>query len=229
MNQPAEKPLLEKLDGEGTIFIHNINLLDMETQDALANFLKYGMYQVFKSDQKKTSDVRIICSTNQDLSDLVRESKFSKSLFEELNKTSLCMPSLLTLPENELENLAAGFGEQAMKTEAFKNLLELTDKEKRKLAIAKPASLQELKTRVQQLLTKKSQSNEIGQEAQFDPAFNISDPELVEAARLGKYALKDPKIMALLWNKFKNQNKIAALLGVNRSSINRRCKEYNLL
>ncbi len=228
MNQVSDKPLLEKLNGEGTLFIHNINLLDIETQDLLAEFLKYGIYQVFKSDQKKTSDVRIICSTNQDLQELVREGRFSKSLFEELNKTSLCMPSLLTLPENELENLAAGFSEQALRTDAFKNLFELTDKEKRKLAVAKPASLQELKTRVQQMLTRKSQTNEIGQETQFDPAFNISDPELAEAARLGKYALKDPKIMALLWNKFKNQNKIAAFLGVNRSSINRRCKEYNL-
>ena len=29
--------------------------------------------------------------------------------------------------------------------------------------------------------------------------------------------------MTCLWNKFKNQNKIATLLGVNRSSVNRRC------
>ena len=70
--------------------------------------------------------------------------------------------------------------------------------------------------------------NQIYQETQFDPAYNISDPELVEAARLGKKALKDPKVMAVLWNKFKNQNKIAQFLGVNRSSVNRRCKEYNL-
>lgn len=55
-----------------------------------------------------------------------------------------------------------------------------------------------------------------------------TDNQLAEAIKLGKNALKDAKIMALLWNKFKNQNKIAAILGVNRSSINRRCKEYNL-
>ena len=42
-------------------------------------------------------------------------------------------------------------------------------------------------------------------------------------------ALKDPKIMVMLWNKFKNQNKIANILGVNRSSVNRRCKEYGLI
>ena len=76
---------------------------------------------------------------------------------------------------------------------------------------------------------KKSQKNEIQEDMTFDPAYGMSDPELMEAARLGKHALKDPKVMGALWSKFKNQNKIAALLGVNRSSVNRRCKEYNLI
>ena len=78
-------------------------------------------------------------------------------------------------------------------------------------------------------LIKKSQKHSIYDEARFDPAYNITDPEIIEAARLGKHALRDPKIMTMLWSKFKNQNKIASLLGVNRSSVNRRCKEYNLL
>ena len=55
----------------------------------------------------------------------------------------------------------------------------------------------------------------------FNPVFHMNDPELIEAARLGKYALKDRKVMTLLWHKFKNQNHIATFLGVNRSSINR--------
>jgi DNA-binding protein Fis len=57
---------------------------------------------------------------------------------------------------------------------------------------------------------------------------SVTDPELIEAARLGKHALRDPKIMGQLWATFKNQNQIATFLNVNRSSINRRCKEYNL-
>ena len=78
------------------------------------------------------------------------------------------------------------------------------------------------------LLVQKSQKNQIYHETQFDPAYDITDPELIEAARLGKYALKDAKILTMLWHKFKNQNKIASFLGVNRSSVNRRCRKYNL-
>jgi len=229
MNKAEDIPLLKKLDGTGTLFIQDIHFLDLETQEYLGEFLKYGIYKTFKSDKKATSNVRIICSTNENLQEMVQEGTFSKTLFGELNKTILIMPSLITLPENELKNLATGFSEQAIKTDAFKNLFELTDREKIKIAHTKPASLQELKTRVQQLLTKKSEQDEMEQETQFDPAYSLSDPELAEAARLGKHALKDRKIMTLLWNKFKNQNKIANLLGVNRSSVNRRCKDYNLL
>jgi transcriptional regulator with GAF, ATPase, and Fis domain len=228
---PSTQPsLLKKLDGSGTLFIQNIQFLGLETQEYLAEFISYGMYRMYKSEQKVASSVRIICSTNQDLQALTQEGKFSKNLFNELKKTSLAMPSLMTLSDNELSDLAEGFTEQALKeSNTFKNLLELNDREKLKIAHQRPVSLQELKTKVQQVLVQKSKKNEIYQETQFDPAYEITDPELVQAARLGKHALRDPKIMGLLWKKFENQNKIATFLGVNRSSVNRRCKEYNIL
>ncbi len=224
-----QEPLLKKLDNVGTLFIKNIQFLELETQKHLAEYIRYGFYRIFKSDQKVSSSVRIICSTNQDLQALVQEGIFSKELFNELKSTSLSMPSLLTLPEKELEELAGEFSKQAIKSKEFNNLLELTDREKHKIAHQRPISLQEMKTRVQLVLVQKSKRNDIYQETQFDPAYDISDPELATAARLGKQALKDPRMMALLWKKFKNQNKIATFLDVNRSSVNRRCKEYKLI
>ena len=139
------------------------------------------------------------------------------------------MPSIMFLPENEVLNLTTGFTEQVIKNDEFKHVLELTAREKQRLYQSRPASISELKTKVQQLLKQKSEKNNIYEEAQFDPAYDTTDPELVKAARLGKHALRDKKIMTILWNKFKNQNKIANFLGVNRSSVNRRCKEYDLL
>lgn len=221
-------PLLEKLDNIGTLFIKNIHFLDLETQKYLAEFIRYGMFRIFKSDQKITSNVRMICSTNQNLAQLVREGTFSQTLFNELKHTTLEMPSLITLPEKELNTLADGFSEQAVSDQTYKNFLSLSDKDKNKLINQRPTSLVELKTQIQQILIKKSKKNDIYHETQFDPAYEISDPELAEAARLGKYALKDRKTMTMLWNKFKNQNKIASFLGVNRSSVNRRCKQFNL-
>jgi hypothetical protein len=229
LNTQKEKPLLEALDSVGTLFIKNIHFLDMETQENLASFIRYGHYSVFKSEKKMVSDVRIICSSNQNLSLLVQAGKFSKALFQELKTTTLSMPSLISLPEDELQALAEGFTQQVVVSDALQHILELTEREKNLLVINRPMSLQELKNRVQQLLVKKSKKNLIYQEVEFDPAYDVADPDLIAAARLGKQALKDQRIMILLWNKFKNQNKISAFLGVNRSSVNRRCKEYNLI
>ena len=223
-----DKPLLSTLDGVGTLFIKNIHFLDIESQEYLADFIHYGLYRIFKSDQKVASNVRIICSSNQSLHNLVQAGKFSKALFAELKHTTIAMPCLLTLPDEELLDLAQGFSEQAIKTQTFEHLLALSDQDKNKLTINRPSSLNELKNKVQQILIKKSKQNDVYQETTFNPAYQVTDPELASAARLGKQALKDEKIMIMLWNKFKSQNKIATFLGVNRSSINRRCKKYSL-
>lgn len=222
------QPLLDKLNKKGTLFIKNIHFLDIDTQNNLAEFIRYGLYKVFKSDKKVQSDVRIICSSTQNLKQLVNEGLFSQSLFNELRHSSLTLPSLLTLDKEEIETLVEGFTEQSLTDNVCNKLLTLTDKEKTKIASQKLISLHELKRKVQNILITKSKKTEVYDETEFNPAYNISDPDLAEAARLGKYALKDPKVMSLLWSKFKNQNKIATFLGVNRSSVHRRCKDYGL-
>ena len=224
----TEQPLLEKLDSTGTLFIQNIHHLSLETQEYLTEYIKCGWFKLIKSDQKKTSNVRLIFSTNQDLAILVEEGKFSKSLYAVLKHITLVLPPLYSLPQEELSQLADELTEQALRTSTFKNMLELTDKEKMKLTHKKPVSLHEFKEKVQYILVNKSKKNDIYEDTEFDAAYNISDPQLVEAVRLGKHALRDPKIMTMLWNKFQNQNKMATFLGVNRSSVSRRCKEYNL-
>lgn len=220
-------PLFEKLSNTGTLFIENIHYMNLETQEYLAEFLRTGFYRTFKSDTHAPSNVRIICSTTHNLQALVHEGVFSKALFHELKRSALSMPSLLLLPEQELYSLVDGFTQQALKVHDFKTLFELTSSEKNKLSHQRPLSLYALKKRVHQILIDKSKKNHIYEETPFDPAYSVSDPTLIQAARLGKHALRDYKIMTMLWNKFKNQNQIAAFLGVNRSSVNRRCKEYN--
>jgi len=224
-----DKPLFEKLSDTGTLFIKNIHFASKDIQKYIGEYLHYGFYKTFKGDRKKSSNLRIILSTNRNLKTDVQDNSFSKTLYDGIKHALISMPSLDSLPAEEISNLIIAFAKQAIKTNEFHRLLELTESEKRKLLNTPAKSLKELKAKVKNILIKKSKKHSIYEEAQFDPAYNITDPDLVEAARLGKHALKDPKIMIMLWNKFnKNQNKIANLLGVNRSSVNRRCKDYNL-
>jgi transcriptional regulator with GAF, ATPase, and Fis domain len=230
MTQGPELALLEKLNNTGTLFIENIQYLDLETQECLAEFIKYGVFKVFKSDQKVASSVRIICSTNANLQKLLQEGKFSVALFNELRATTLTMPSLLTLPEEELHDLTSNLADQAIKDDTFKDLLELSPQEEKKIFKVLPASVHELRIKVRQFLVEKSKKHNIDQEVKLDTAYDFSDPEVAEAVRLGKEALKDSSIMGMLLKKFDgNESKIATILGVNRSSVNRRCKEHGLI
>ena len=140
----------------------------------------------------------------------------------------MALPALNSIAEDEIDDLAHGFVQQALADKTFEKILEFDKRDRKRIIDSRPTSLLELKKRVQSFLAQKSRSNNISVEKTFDPAYQITDPDLIEIARLGKHALKDEKAMIILWNKFKNQNKIAAFLGVNRSSVNRRCKDYKL-
>ncbi|MBP6870186.1 sigma 54-interacting transcriptional regulator [Candidatus Babeliales bacterium] len=224
-----EEGLLKKLDKKGTLFIKNVELLDLDTQNKLAQFIRYGIFTVIKSEQKYSADVRIICSVSQNLETLLEQNKLSHALYDELSETTLQMPSLITMDDRELQELIDGFALQAAETNTFSNLLQISKKEKEELIDRRPASLQEFKIKIQQLLMQKSKEHDIFHETHCDPALNITNPKLLQAANLGKHALKDAETMSLLWAQFNCQSKIADFLGVNRSSVQRRCKEYNLL
>jgi DNA-binding NtrC family response regulator len=222
------KALFEQLDDNGTLFIQNVQFLDMETQVQLAHFIKNGFYFWYKSDNRLESSVRLIFSTTQNLELLVQEGKFSEILYEELLKARLAMPSLLTLPEEEFIELAQGYANQTVQTDEYKSLLDLNYNDKAKLLDNRPATFEEFKLRIRSIIVHKSRKNDIYSEALFDSSYTITDPELAQASRLGRRALRDAKIMQLLWSKFKNQSRIATFLGVNRSSVNKRCKDFGL-
>lgn len=223
-----EPALLEQLDSNGTLLIKNVHFLSAPTQAMLAQYLEYGFYHQLKDERTCSSNARILCATHQALDSLVANGTFNPELFGKFKKTTLSLPSLVTLPEHELTDLANGFVAQAIKAEPYKNLLELSSQETHRLIFSRPPSLHEFKAKIEQLLVNKSKKNHIYEDNPLDPAFTVSDPELARAARLGRKALKDPKLMALLWEKFGNQNQIAQFLGVNRSSVHRRFKELNL-
>jgi transcriptional regulator with GAF, ATPase, and Fis domain len=223
-----EQSLFKKCEQNGTLFIDNVHFLSLEIQDRLADYITYGHYSLLNSEQQIKGNIRLIFSVDTHISQLVTDNLFSKNLYHTVANNIIEMPSLQTLPERDLYDLIDGLTQQAIKSADFKMMLTLNEHERTKIIHNRPTSLQHLRTVIEQSLVKKSKKNNLYQDIHFDPAYHIIDPALAEAVRLGKHALRDEHLMELLWNKFQNQNKIAAFLGVNRSSVNRRCKQFNL-
>jgi len=229
-----ERPLLEILNGVGSLYIHNVDLLDHSIQQHIADFICLGLYSPLKSEQRFTSDTRIICSTTQSLDTLHNNGNIIPTLYTQLVKYSISMPNPTTLPEVELVALIEGIWQQLITTQPLHHMLKLPEHEKLKLIQKQSASLHELKMKLHQSFSEKIQKMAFHNSPEplyinTNAAILTPETHIFKIAQLGKHALKDQKLMTTLWRTFKNQNKIATLLKVNRSSVNRRCKEYNLL
>ncbi len=224
--QTEDDQMVQKLDAKGTLFIQNIEYVSLQTQKCLAEFITYGYYQRFKSEQKLFSDVRIICSTEKNLRPLVAENVFSKELYAILQEMNVSMPSLLTLPKDEFFSLAHGVMNKSLKPEKYTNLESFDDQEKHKLLEKRCYSLQELNKKIQTIIAQRPSKH--ARQREIKPASKFTKSDLNDIAILGAKALRDPEIMKLLWQTFKSQSRIAEFLGVNRSSVYKRCKEYKL-
>ncbi len=224
--QPSSQiPLLSKLSN-GTLSIKNVHHLDNNCQQALAELISFGWYRYLNSEQTASSNTRIVCSSNQILSPLVHSGRFNTDLYTLLKKETVTIPSVASLPAHEQESLIDGFTDQYITSHALKNMCALSQKEKQKIIDSQPVSMLELQQQVQHALQEKTASIPLEVGTTHNASFE--DPELLLAGRLGKQALKHEHIMELLWKKFKNQNKIALFLGVNRSSVNRRFKAFHI-
>ncbi len=201
---PGDLPLLEEVADNGMLLIENIHLLSRETQEALAETLKYGFFKPLKSERKIKTEMQLLVSSSYNLETLVQENLFSPALLAELTHISLKAPSTFSTQDiQELREIAA-FGEEELPT----------------------FTLDAVQNRVHAILHQKEQTQE------FHPVMIDSkkhdNPALDRILEKGKDALKDKEAMTFLWNTFKSQAKIASLLKVNRSSVHKRCKEFNL-
>lgn len=80
--------------GGGTLFLNKIGDIPQEAQLKLLKILRHGEYSRIGSAHIQRIDVRIICSTSDDLSHLVRSGQFNEELYYLLNVSTVQIPAL---------------------------------------------------------------------------------------------------------------------------------------
>lgn len=221
-----EPPLLQQLGTMDTLFIENVHLLSAATQERLAELVEFGFFRPLKSDVKIYSNVRVIFSTPHNLQLLAHDGRFSPLLAKELVANRLYFPSLINIPVEELYEAIDEYACQVIKNKDLAPTGEFEVGLRDCLLEQYPASLYELKGEVEALLLNKKRKKVVYDEDRL--ASTRTEQAVDRALQLGKNALKDMRVMSVLWKKFKNHSHIATLLGVHRSSVLKRCKEYNL-
>ena len=91
-DQPR-KGLFEAADG-GTLFLDELGELPKPMQVKLLRFLESSEIRRVGENETFTVDVRIVCATNRDLTDMAREGDFREDLIYRVNTFELDLPPL---------------------------------------------------------------------------------------------------------------------------------------
>ncbi len=115
--RPEGKLGLLELTAGGTLFLDGVGEMSPRLQAKLLRFLQDGCFRRVGSDEEVYLDVRVICATQVDLSELCVKGEFRQDLYHRLNVLSLhipplreCLDGLAPLVEHFLDSASRQIG-----------------------------------------------------------------------------------------------------------------------
>jgi Nif-specific regulatory protein len=116
---------------EGTLFLDEVGELPQETQAKLLRVIQDGTFERVGSSKTLTANVRLICATNANLEELVRERQFREDLYYRLMVVPINVPPLrarrediLSLSSYFLKNFTAKYGKRVSISREVMEFLE---------------------------------------------------------------------------------------------------------
>jgi DNA-binding NtrC family response regulator len=88
-----KKGLFEVANG-GTLFLDEVGELNKSIQVKLLRFLESGEIRRVGSTEPYRADVRVVCATNRDLREMIREDEFREDLYFRVNTFEIRLPPL---------------------------------------------------------------------------------------------------------------------------------------
>lgn len=96
----------------GTVFLDEIGDMPMEAQTKLLRVLQQGEFTSVGGTRPIQTDVRVICATHRDLTELVKTGSFREDLYYRLNVVPITVPPLRSRVE-DIPQLATHFLQKA--------------------------------------------------------------------------------------------------------------------
>jgi transcriptional regulator with GAF, ATPase, and Fis domain len=218
---------------KGTLMLDEIGEMSMSIQAKFLRVLEGHPFERVGGSKAIKTDVRVIAATNRDLEEAVRKGAFRKDLFFRLHVIQIEVPALRYRPEDIL--LLAEYFLNKFNAETGRRMTGFTPQARSQLQRYRwPGNVREMKNVIERAVVL-ARGNEIqlddllltnlatATESRFD--FGTLIPEYVPAS-LEEVERKhiEATLISTDWNK----SKTAQILGIERSTLDRKIKRYDI-
>ncbi len=211
--------------GSGTVFLDEVGELPIELQSRLLRTLQEHEIRPLGSNERIRFEARIIAATNQDLEAGIKRGTFRKDLFFRLNVVSIKMPSLRDRKEDIPElvrHFLARFGSEKPVTQISDEALG------RLMSYDWPGNVRELENCIQRAVSLGSGTFIQMQDLPSAMLYQLARKSSSRQDLTTLQALEQQAIRQALQATGGDRVRAAKLLGIGKTTIYRKLKEYGI-
>jgi len=211
----------------GTLFLDEVGELPLNMQPKLLRFLETETVQRVGSTIPKKVDIRLICATNRDLEELVKDGKFREDLFYRLNVVKIVIPPLRER-KSDIPVLFEKFFIDAIEKNNIKNVPEISNDFIKSITEYKwPGNVRELKNLAEFTAVLHGKKKIITSKELDQNILNNRDDKNYFSRDMSLAELESMYIKNLL-GKYKNKTKISKILDISKSTLYEKIKKYKI-
>ena len=211
----------------GTIFFDEIGELDLACQVKLLRVLQDRTFEVLGDSKPRNVDIRVVCATNRNLQQMVREGTFREDLFYRINLIPLHLPSLRERRE-DIPLLVRHFADSYTSLNSLQPVEFAPDTLGYLASLPFMGNVRELKNLVERtiLINGNSRLLPADFEAQYNGETMCGDEVNTQGLTLDEIEMLTIKSAMSKYDG--NLTQVALSLGISRQSLYRRMEKYGL-
>ena len=211
--------------GTGTVFLDEIGELPIELQSRLLRALQEHEVRPLGSNERIRLDARVVAATNQDLQAAIKRGAFRQDLFFRLNVVSIKVPPLRdrkedipVLVRHFTERFGAGKPTPQMSDEVMGRLI----------SYEWPGNVRELENCIQRAISLGSGTFVQMQDLPSSLLYHLGQASSAAEDMTSLQALEQEAIRQALQATGGDRMRAAKLLGIGKTTIYRKLKEYGM-
>ncbi|MCA9772228.1 MAG: sigma-54-dependent Fis family transcriptional regulator [Myxococcales bacterium] len=222
----AKKGLIEEAHG-GSFFLDEISLASPSIQMKLLKVLEDGHLRRLGENEARPIDLRFICATNADLRRSVEAGQFREDLYYRLNVIALEVPPLRERRE-DIPMLAKHFVEERCE-KIGKHIGEISAEAMAVIGrYPWPGNVRELRNAIEHAVVMSEEEAIRLEDLPSHVRGHVDETSTDPVREETSLADLEKRHIAFVLGKRKDMSGAAKVLGISRSTLWRKCKEYGL-